>query len=128
MNPRSGASSASSRASTSPTRTLLASSLMKEPALRMSHRRTSPSPPPVARIHSLPRIHRVAHTASLCPVSVCVTLPLFGSHSLTCGWPVPTATRQCEFALGAMEMWYTLASKWKERTREAVLVSHAATV
>ena len=128
MNPRSGTASASSSASTSPTRALLASSRINVPARRMSHRRTSPSLPPVASTHSLPRIHRVAHTASLCPVSVCVTFPLFGSHSRTWGWPVPTATSACDSACGAMERLYTLASKWKVRTRVAVLVSHTATV
>ena len=74
---------------------LARSKTINAPALRTSHSRTSPSPPPLTSTYSLPRAHSSAHTASRCPLSACVTFPLTGSQSFTTGWASPHATSAC---------------------------------
>ena len=65
------------------------------PAVRTSHTRTLPSPPPVMSTYSLPRAHAAAHTAPRWPASTCVMAPETGSHKRTRGSPVPHATSPC---------------------------------
>jgi hypothetical protein len=77
---------------------LCLSKIMYAPARRMSHRRTSPSAPPVANACSFDRNHSIACTLPLCPDSVCAMTFDTGSHNRTMSSSEPIATSECDVA------------------------------
>ena len=77
---------------------LCLSRIMYAPARRMSHRRTSPSAPPVANAYSFDRDHSIACTLPLCPDSVCAITFDAGSHNRTTSSSEPIATSECDVA------------------------------